>query len=683
MKFFFTICLLSLSLSPLHAGPAVWVTETPLEFISAGKWSPGSAGQDLMVVDKATGLARVGERNGNDFIWSELPTGMNEITTATILRPVAGMDSLAVSSQTWNAIQITQPGATPVTLMPPVVGPQTLVRLSTGQLTGAVQEDLLVFSNLGNSGTGEIMGGISAAGTPLFQEPVEDLPLRAQVLTLSPQTSQPVLASMRAGLLRVDPLTRAAGIEVSGFNVTSTPADLRWTASPNATYSVPADTTTITQSNISFVQLAAGKTKPSGVSATYNYDLGNAISTLDTVPFADPGTPSLNCLLAVRFTATPDAISLYRLVPPSTAVLVETLSAAPNETMAAVVTMGNEFLVLSGPQGRVQNWQRYAQPAPGANPALVGSGSLPSQRPRAAKPNLFAFDLEPFVNDGAQLLTSTNDGDWTSVLGPTAAEKETDTGFLGGLTNAQSLSLPAGNFILGNQVLPTASTAGFGPVAGLVRPTVTFTPSPGGYAPLNPGASFEVTLTTSVATDEIYFRRPSDTSWQLYQAAAPPALTGNSTLLAISRNPTTNALSPLRSGSYTFAPLPPAIPAATVDSNSNGLSDAFERAFGLTDPNSDADGDGINNLTEQNAGTDPLDALSPAPAAPPELKLEFSQQAANDGLIHLAWPAGLAGIVLETSADMITWTPVVPQPVGNSYSDTPAQGRKFYRLDRP
>jgi hypothetical protein len=43
-----------------------------------------------------------------------------------------------------------------------------------------------------------------------------------------------------------------------------------------------------------------------------------------------------------------------------------------------------------------------------------------------------------------------------------------------------------------------------------------------------------------------------------------------------------------------------------TDSNQNGLPDWFEARYGATNPNADADGDGVSNLAEYQAGTNPL-----------------------------------------------------------------------------
>ena len=47
-----------------------------------------------------------------------------------------------------------------------------------------------------------------------------------------------------------------------------------------------------------------------------------------------------------------------------------------------------------------------------------------------------------------------------------------------------------------------------------------------------------------------------------------------------------------------------------VDTNQNGLPDAWEMTYGVTDPNGDDDGDGVTNLQEYRAGTNPTNSLS-------------------------------------------------------------------------
>jgi len=56
--------------------------------------------------------------------------------------------------------------------------------------------------------------------------------------------------------------------------------------------------------------------------------------------------------------------------------------------------------------------------------------------------------------------------------------------------------------------------------------------------------------------------------------------------------------------------LPALQPASMSDADGNGLSDNWEKATGLTNPEEDKDGDGFTNLQEQAGGTDPCDVTS-------------------------------------------------------------------------
>jgi len=138
--------------------------------------------------------------------------------------------------------------------------------------------------------------------------------------------------------------------------------------------------------------------------------------------------------------------------------------------------------------------------------------------------------------------------------------------------------------------------------------------------------------------------------------------------------------------------------AAPADTNANGLPDAWEAAFGVSDPNSDDDGDGKSNLEEFLANTNPTNAAS-------VIRIISEVRAAN-GHTTITWAsvggvryrvqycdgttnAGLCGtftdIVRPLAVEMDGST--VGAPSTRSFTDdytltggAPASGRRFYRI---
>jgi hypothetical protein len=126
---------------------------------------------------------------------------------------------------------------------------------------------------------------------------------------------------------------------------------------------------------------------------------------------------------------------------------------------------------------------------------------------------------------------------------------------------------------------------------------------------------------------------------------------------------------------------------ATVDADADGLPDAWEKAFNATTPNGDIDGDGVSNLAEYQAGTDPRDPSSIAPLPPLALTSSLVT-ISQTGYFRLEWSAALGNPILETNTGLTgTWTQVVSgiQLNGQTFRyETPVSGSKaFFRLRRP
>lgn len=120
-----------------------------------------------------------------------------------------------------------------------------------------------------------------------------------------------------------------------------------------------------------------------------------------------------------------------------------------------------------------------------------------------------------------------------------------------------------------------------------------------------------------------------------------------------------------------------------TDANGNGIADSWEQTyFGSVAPSHpgtvDTDGDGINDLGEFRAGTNPTNAASLLKFANP-----FSP---NPGVVRFDWPTVPGrGYRLGRSADLITWTTVLDWFRANgavfSFTTNVESGTYFYRVE--
>ncbi|TAL06175.1 MAG: metallophosphoesterase family protein [Verrucomicrobia bacterium] len=135
-----------------------------------------------------------------------------------------------------------------------------------------------------------------------------------------------------------------------------------------------------------------------------------------------------------------------------------------------------------------------------------------------------------------------------------------------------------------------------------------------------------------------------------------------------------------------------------LDANTNGLPDAWESFYSVSDPAADPDGDGVSNLQEYYAGTNPTNALS---------WLHITQLTGGGGSYQLVWSAigGTRYRVHFSDGDSnggfnSVFTPIVRpvtaemdgDPIGvpgtRSFTDDytltggpPAHGNRYYRIE--
>lgn len=243
-----------------------------------------------------------------------------------------------------------------------------------------------------------------------------------------------------------------------------------------------------------------------------------------------------------------------------------------------------------------------------------------------------------------------------------------------------------------NQIRANISLASLRQHIGAPRPVLTFDPPPGSYRSLTKpdGSPYGLAIrieNPSGLTNVRY--RINGGAWLDYDDNDRPVLVGTSLIEAVGGVPGSETASPTARGSYQIGGTGALLPGNATDTNGNGLSDAWEKAFAISDPYADTDGDGVDNLAEYTAGTDPRDPSSlPAGAVPSTPPLEI-ERVANGYNVY--WDSADSTLILEFSGNMLNpWTTVSGGAITvvglrhtHYVADNVALVRRFFRLRKP
>ncbi len=588
----------------LAAGPMPGVTSQ--EVVLAADWNEDGR-EDLAVVDRATGLVRVGLVAADGSVsWGQpFGSGLQQVAGATPVRFAGGPRELALASPAFNRVNVTRPGdgtfreLFPSGFQPEVLTDTGIALWVASQGNGAPQRHGLEGMVPAGAGFTTTFSTRSERGTrQLASAPIQagQATLVWQLETGGADTRLRVLAA--GGAAPVEQLSAVVPGSVDRFAVGFRPG--------SAHASV----------------LLFGPSE-SAVSVR------TAVGTSPAFSFGPPLKTSLPGPVGQVLWAGTDVLALaadgsaawdLKFNPEGGLVLAGTLLPAEGVRFSGGHLDGGALRLLhrAAAEDFSTGLSRYQRA--GATWAPSGTTALPGLHPLLGTANVFLFDGEPFSDPGARLVRSFSLGAWTSDLrldGNASVGVETFSGAGLGSPGRRPLPGPTSGvqFGVANQTQPHLSLFSFAPPSLSALPPPEPDPAPGSYA-----APIQVAFTAARGAT-VLFRQSTHEPWAVY--SAPISIPATRTLWWFQRN--AGAQSPVRSGTFTIT-----TPPAALDSDGDGVSDAVETSLGLDPVTSgpDYDGDGATDAQEVAARTNPADPSSrPEPGAAPVPTIAFALSA--------------------------------------------------------
>lgn len=657
---------------------------------------------DLVMVDKAGGVRQLAlQQADGTFVWSDpASTGIDNVTALSAGRFTfnSAREGFTVTAPFWNRVLVFPDVNGDSTHAPTTgIGPNLVVAFN---FAGDSLDDLAVATQWDSPPDTTHLAGVQTSDlgmSVIYGPSAESGPLTSGNRVRFRGDRPWMLGALRPGTNGTEFITRpffnfpgfANGPTLSGLDTNTTWVWGEFAPGANAQFLFYAP-------GASTIQMP-GIQEPSPYvfswTAGSTFDFGQAIAQVMV-------TPKTNGAMLVVVFDDGSTAGAYDFDGTNAPVARQTFTApAGMKYSLANALGGGDFLLLHGPhggQGNSAGWQRWSMN--GSQHTLAASGVIPAITVSHARANVLLYAGNPDTSSDAPLLRLLRVGEWsdsaTLTGGALQVTREHSRGGTSGLgdpaaTNVTTSAVsPFGVFPVVNQRGAGESTVWLGPPATQPFSDLAFSPAPGAY-PLGPGSTLEVRL-TATPDAPLFYRTDAGQPWTAYDASSPPRISATTTFLAYAN---ASAPTPIRTARYTIGDPPPLVPAAPADANRDGLPDAWQQLFGLTDPNGDADGDGFTNLQEYQAGTDPLDPLS-VPASTPLTNALLVARAPGPGappgtLCEIAWPADVAGAVLETTLDLTApaeWSQA-PGPVVTSRNErvyySPAvavETRRFFRL---
>lgn len=556
---------------------AATVSETATEFLSSGDFN-GDGRIDAVVLDKATGNARVGYQNASGALtWAApVPSGVTRAGSLAVGRFISlNRDAIAVTSFEFNRVHILDlsvPGqATPPRVVnPPHDGITSLIAVTQLKnanandsalldwLTTATHDpgltllDVLAFSVL--DGLSSFQDQIAAEGALVslgaFERNLNDDTLLAAIKRGSNDTFVAYTYTNSAGPILIRSNLPPGSEYAFGRFHNETHARLL--------FYVPG------QSNIIVQPLV----NTGGLIGFGQATVTSFTSAVHQIFMLDEGT---NGIAVVRF-----GDGVRGLRPPSGG---GTLQVAPGfavtplgQGISGAVQLGiGRFALLSSPSNTFSTAQAQVFTKNSTGYAQTSSSALPAATSSGTRANVWLFNTEPFVNAQPGFIASLNGGVWTTALsglpGTMRVRVESDRGPASGLGDAATNTLgapPAGTtFGLANQYHSAISLFSYSPPRAAEPSRITISPVPGAYS-----AAIQVSLAKANAADTAYYR-VNGAAWSEYTA---PLTVSNDVTIAYYGQTPAGARGTIQQAAYTIAggTRPPLLDTNSPSGGTNG-----------------------------------------------------------------------------------------------------------------
>ncbi|MEO6036080.1 MAG: hypothetical protein ABIQ35_12565, partial [Verrucomicrobiota bacterium] len=490
----------------------------------------------MLVLDKATGNARVGYQNTNgELAWSApLVTGVENASGCAIGHFLqADRDDLALTTLDLNSVPLfnlanTNSASSPYAVTPPTgIGPHTLIALAKPRDPSPQFDTLFIASAYNNQPAeqlelvGFFPGPLTTTSGPYSETGFFERGNALQLTTNGITFAVGMVRGNTNDALHIWQFTNSPNVIAALSNLPPGSdyvfGQFDGQALPHFWFYVPG------QSNVTIRPLISSGTGY-GFGAAISLNFTQAVQNIYYVAQGNDGTAFLRFGDGIQGARLPGGSP--QLAPKYSA----GAGAAGNVFTGIAELNDGRFALLSAPTGTLSSVQARVMTFDGTNYTQISSNNLPSVTTRNTRATVWLFQTEPFTNTAATLLGSISAPDWSSGIvslsGSISVRVENDSGAVPGLgspaTNSFGATPSGTTYALPNQYRSDLSFFSYAPPRAAEQFPITISPPPGSY-----GGPIQISfIKTNFMT--VFYRAGDADIWRAY--GGPFALTNDATV---------------------------------------------------------------------------------------------------------------------------------------------------------